>query len=276
MKIGFVQLAPAFGDVDATIRILDGLRSDFERADLVVLPEMCNSGYNFTSIDQARSLAEDAQAGPFVRHVISLCKKHNQHIVVGINERDPQNSELYNTAVLLSPAGFVGKYRKLHLFMNEKNLFQPGDLGLPVFDIGPCKVGLQICFDWMFPEAWRVLALKGADIICHPANLVLLGRAQRAVPVHAMINRVFAITANRIGEEGELSFTGLSTMADPNGEVLAQASGSRAEVRIVDVDIALARNKKITPQNDVLADRRPEEYREPVEPKTHGGPPKVA
>ena len=127
-------------------------------------------------------------------------------MVSGLNERD--GDRLYNSAVLVGPEGYVGRYRKLHLFMNEKDYFQPGDAGLPVFDIGACKVGMLVCFDWQFPEAWRVLALKGADVICHPANLVLPGLAQRAVPIHALTNRVYVVTGNRTGTEGGLDLHG--------------------------------------------------------------------
>jgi predicted amidohydrolase len=144
--------------------------------------------------------------------------------------------------------------------MNEKDFFEPGDVGLPVYDIGPCRIGMLVCFDWIFPEAWRVLALKGADIICHPANLVLPGLAQQAVPVHALTNRLYVVTANRIGSEGELTFTGMSTIADPKGQVLVQASRTREEVSKIEIDVSLARVKDITSRNNILADRRPEEY----------------
>jgi beta-ureidopropionase len=121
-------------------------------------------------------------------------------------------------------------------------------------------VGMLICFDWIFPEVWRILALKGADIICHPSNLVLPGLAQRATPIHALMNRVYVVTANRIGSEKELTFTGMSTVADPKGEVLAQASPIHEDLSVVEVDIDLSRNKSITSRNNLVADRRPEEY----------------
>jgi predicted amidohydrolase len=178
--------------------------------------------------------------------------------VSGFNERDGERP--YNSAVLVGPDGYVGCYRKLHLFMNEKDFFEPGDAGLPVFDIGSCKVGMLVCFDWIFPEAWRSLALQGADVICHPSNLVLPGLAQRAVPIHALTNRVFVVTGNRVGAEGDLSFTGLSTIADPRGQVLVQASATEEEVNLVEVDVSLARDKDITSRNNLWADRRPEAY----------------
>jgi predicted amidohydrolase len=131
---------------------------------------------------------------------------------------------------------------------------------LLLFDIGLCRVGMLVCFDWMFPEVWRILALQGADVVCHPSNLVLPGLAQRAIPIRALTNRIGIVTANRIGTEGELTFTGLSTIADPRGEVLRQASPVAEEIGLAEFDLALARDKRITRRNDVLADRRPEEY----------------
>jgi predicted amidohydrolase len=226
--------------------------------DLLVLPELCNSGYDFTSQEQAWATSEPVENSRFLDLLSEMCRVHGYHIVSGFNER--LGDKLYNTAVLVGPGGYLGKYQKLHLFSNEKDFFQPGQAGLPVFDIGKCKLGIQICFDWIFPEAWRILALKGADVICHPSNLVLPGLAQRAVPVHALINRVYTITANRVGTEGELTFTGCSTIADPHGEVLAQASATGEELLTADLDPELARNKQITAKNDLFKDRRPEEY----------------
>jgi predicted amidohydrolase len=258
VKIGFVQFAPALGDVQATMARIDQLRTQWAGADLLVLPELCNSGYNFESAEQARASSEEIGNSVFLQYLASLCKQHGCHIVSGFNERDGEH--LYNSAVLVGPRGNIGRYRKLHLFMNEKDHFEPGDVGLPVFDVGPYRVGMLVCFDWLFPEVWRILALKGADVICHPSNLVLPGLAQRAVPIHALTNRVYVVTANRIGTEGNLSFTGLSTIANPKGEVLLQASPADREVGLVEVALELARDKEITARNHVFADRRPDEY----------------
>jgi predicted amidohydrolase len=254
----FTILDPMLGDVQATRRCIERLRPSCAGADLMVLPELCNSGYNFESAEQAWVTSEEISDSVYVEYLESLCQRHGCHVVSGLNERD--GDRLYNSAVLVGPQGYAGRYRKLHLFMNEKDYFQPGDEGLPVFDIGLCRVGMLICFDWQFPEAWRVLALKGADVICHPANLVLPGLAQQAVPVHALTSRVYAVTANRIGTERDLTFTGLSTIATPAGQVLVQASPVEEAVRLADVDIGLARDKNVTARNDILADRRPQEY----------------
>jgi predicted amidohydrolase len=225
---------------------------------LLVLPELCNSGYNFTSREQAWETSESVTDSRFIDFLAQMCRAYGYHIVSGFNERE--GDALFNSAVLVGPEGYLGKYQKLHLFFNEKDFFQPGSVGLPVFEIEGCKLGIQVCFDWMYPEAWRILALKGAEVICHTSNLVLPGLAQRAVPVHALVNRVFTITANRVGTEGELTFTGLSTIADPRGQVLGQASATGEELLTAEIDPALARNKQITAKNNLFADRLPEEY----------------
>jgi len=259
MKIGLVQMKPVLGDTAANIKTIDKLLNETRDADLVVLPELCHCGYNFESLQQALDNSESTSDSRYIDFLSEHCQKFNTHIVSGLNERD--GDTLYNSAVLVDPDGLRGKYRKLHLFYNEKDIYAPGDIGLPVFDIGACKIGMLICFDWTFPEVWRVLALKGADIICHPSNLVIPGLCQRAVPIHAVTNRVFVITANRIGTERDLTFTGLSTIASPKAEVLYQASADKEETKTVEIDIALARDKNATPRNHIFDDRRPEEYK---------------
>jgi predicted amidohydrolase len=253
-----MQFAPALGDLQTTIAKIDRLSEQCAGIDLLVLPELCNSGYNLESAEQAWATSEEIGSGVFLRFLESLCQRLGCYLVSGLNER--QGSRLYNSAVLVGPQGYVGLYRKLHLFMREKDIFEPGDVGLPVFDIGACRIGMLVCFDWIFPEAWRVLALKGADIICHPSNLVLRGLAQRAVPIHALTNGYYVVTANRVGSEGDLTFTGMSTIADPKGQVLVQAPQAGEEVSRLEIDVRQARTKEITPRNNILGDRRPEQY----------------
>ncbi len=258
MNIGYVQIEPILGDQSRTIEAIARLSTEFGTADLLVLPELCNSGYNFESAEQARSTSETIENSPFVAYLEGLCRQHKLYIVAGINERD--GDRLYNSAVLLGPGGYIGKYRKMHLYLNEKDFFTPGDCGLPVFDLGRCKVGILICFDWLFPEIWRILGLKGADLVCHPSNLVTPLRATRAALVHAQCNGMFVITTNRIGAERDFTFGGQSAIASPKGETLLEASATAEEVGIVSVDPLLARDKMITPRNHVLGDRRPQEY----------------
>ncbi len=238
--------------------------SQAEYADLIVIPELADSGYNFESREQAYYLAEESKNSRYIDFLTSLSKKFSLLIVSGFNERE--NDKLYNSSVLVSSDGLIGKYRKMHLFMNEWDIFEKGNLGLPVFEIDNYRIGILICFDWVFPEVWRILAIKGADIICHPSNLVL-PYAQQAVPVHGLVNKNFNITANRIGTERSMTFTGQSIISDPAGTIIARASSDREEVAIAKLDLNLARNKMITPRNHVFNDRLTSEYSLLVEKK---------
>ncbi len=257
MKIAVIQFEPIIGDLDETLKRIDSLYETAKDADLVVLPELANSGYNFKDKTEAIANSETINNSRFVSYLKDKTKKYNQYIVSGFNELDGE--KLYNSSLFIGNGEIIGKYRKLHLFLNEKNIFEPGDLGLPIFKLGDYKLGMLICFDWMFPEAWRSLAVKGADIICHPSNLVL-PYAQQAVPVHSLINRVFTVTANRVGVEGNLIFTGQSIISNPKGIVINRASTNKEEVIISEVDLSQANDKMITERNHAFDDIRNDCY----------------
>jgi len=156
-------------------------------------------------------------------------------------------------------------YRKVHLFDEEKLYFAPGDRGFPLFDIQGVKVGLLVCFDHFFPEAARTLALQGAQIICHPSNLVLPEYGQLTTRVRSIENRVFWILANRHGTECRggktLTYTGSSQITAENGEVLVRADERGDSLTVVEVDPERGKNKRVTERNDLFADRRVELYR---------------
>ncbi len=257
VKTGFLQFEPILGKPKNNIARIESQLLQAADADLIVIPELANSGYNFESKEQAIQLAESVDNSPFLNFLSEQAKKLNIYIVSGFHEIE--KDLLYNTSVLVGPNGLIGKYRKTHLFMNEFDFFEKGNLGLPVFDIGICKIGMLICFDWVFPEVWRILALKGADIICHPSNLVL-PYAQQAVPVHGLINKTFNITANRYGTERGVTFSGQSIISNPTGETLVKASSDNDEVSIVHINLNKARNKNITERNHVFNDRFPKDY----------------
>jgi predicted amidohydrolase len=257
INAGYLQFQPQLGKPDDNMKRIEGLMHEAKNANLVVFPELSNSGYNFETREQAMSLAEETAKSRYIDFLTSLSKNYDTFLVSGFIERE--NDKLYNSAVLIGKDGLIGKYRKLHLFMNEWDIFEKGNLGLPVFDVGHLRIGMLVCFDWIFPEAWRILALKGAEIICHPSNLVL-PYAQQAVPVQGMMNRTFNITANRIGTERGVTFTGQSIISDPTGKILHMASADKDDLTVATIDLNLARNKMITPRNHVLADRLPSEY----------------
>jgi len=260
MKAGFVQFTPELCNLEATLNRLAKLLKEAPAADLLVFPELSNSGYNFPTRNHAFDAAEEVSSSRFITLLHDHCRRTNSYIASGFNERE--GFKLFNSAVLVGPGGLIGKYRKIHLFYNEKDIFSAGDLGVPVFETPIGKIAMLVCFDWIFPEVWRIAALKGADIVCHCSALVLPGFAQRSVPVHALINHFYVITANRTGTEHGLTFTGMSTVANPKGEVVYQAAAETTESMVFDFDLDLARNKMITPRNDILADRRPELYHE--------------
>ena len=260
MKIGFIQSQPFLGNLKQTMRHLEPLLAATNEANLVVLPELANSGYNFKSKKMAWETSETIGDSQFIDFLKTIAKKNNQFIVSGFNER--LENQLFNTAILVGPDGYIGKYQKLHLYKNEKEYFQVGNTGLPIFDIGFCKIGLLICYDFWFPEVWRILSLKGTDIICHPSNLVMQGFGQRVANLHARLNKVFVMTTNRIGSEGKLTFTGLSSISSPKGRVLIQAPQNETHTAVIDIDIQQAKNKMVSPKNHLFEDRRIDVYGE--------------
>ena len=244
IKVGFVQTHPEFGAVEANrshVKKLWGERV----TDLLVLPELFNTGYQFQSLAEARNLSEPIPDGPTTEFLIDWARETGITIVAGLAERD--GKALYNSAVIVGPKGFIGKFRKAHIFDTENNFFEPGDLPFTVFDAGFAKIGIMICFDWRFPETARTLALQGADIIAHPSNLVL-PHCPQAMITRCLENRVYAVTTDRVGSEkrvaGEpLKFIGQSQVVDPDGTVLVRASEDHEEAHVVEINLEKARNK---------------------------------
>lgn len=261
MIVGFVQFAPARHDVAANIsRVRQLLRG--VRADLLVLPELANSGYMYAAPDALAPFSEPGDgSGPFLSALRVLAAETGGVILTGFSESAPNG--LYNSAAAVGAAGILTVYRKTHLFFEEQDLFLPGDTGFSVFEHAGASIGVMICFDWYFPESARTLALRGAQVIAHPSNLVL-PHCQTAMVTRCLENRVFAITTNRYGTETlgdkRLTFTGASQLMSPLGERLLQAPVDGDCVLLAEIDPALADNKRPTTRNDLLADRRPEHY----------------
>ncbi|MBE2226498.1 MAG: hypothetical protein IAE93_04125 [Ignavibacteria bacterium] len=267
MKAAYLQFQPVLNDTEANIKQIAELTGKItENIDLLIMPELTNSGYLFTSLDEAMSASEEIPGGKFCQTLKQIASAKNMFIVSGICER--AEDKLYNSAILVSPDGKIDTYRKTHLFYEEKLWFHQGDSGLNVYEIagefGRVKIGMMICFDWVFPEAARTLALKGAQIIAHPSNLVL-GYCQQAMFTRAVENRVYTITANRTGTEKngdkELYFTGKSVIVDPKGNYLASGGVDSEEIKIVEIDPELALDKNITKLNNIFEDSRTEFYR---------------
>ena len=165
MHVGFVQFDPKIldveGNVDAALRLIGR-----KRADLIVLPELFNTGYNFRNQREVASVAEPVPEGATTQALKEFSKRDGTMVVAGVAER--KGTSLYNSAVVVKDGKYMGTYRKVHLFYNEKKFFKPGH-EFKVFG----NVGVMVCFDWYFPESARSLMLKGAEVIAHPSNLVL-------------------------------------------------------------------------------------------------------
>lgn len=259
MKIGYGQFSPEFGDRKANIHRTVSI-VEAAKADLIVLPELCTTGYNFTSRGELAILAEEVPDGPSCTAWSACARKTGTTIVAGIAEK--AGDSLFNSCVLITGDGVRATYRKVHLFFRENRIFSPGR-EFPVVEIDGVNIGLMICFDWAFPEAARTLALAGADIICHPSNLVL-HLCQDAMVTRCIENRLFAVTANRYGTEDRgglsLTFSGASQITAPDGQRLAVATKAEDTIAVVEIDPADARNKMITEFNHVIDDRRPGAY----------------
>jgi predicted amidohydrolase len=256
----FVQTHPKFGQNEQNIEEAIRLSSKVD-ADIYVFPELCNTGYAFRSKQECRSLAEPLKNGVSVEQFQSFSEKRKCTIVAGLAEKDGE--KIYNSSVVIERGKILGTYRKMHLFYREKLWFSKSNSGFKTFylDTLGCRIGVLICFDWFFPEASRKLAMKGAEIICHPSDLVLPGKAQIGMMARAFENMMYAITANRVGSENrgpkdKFRFTGRSQIISPKMEKLVAAGPTEATAKVAKIDLKLAREKHVTSLNDIFEDRR--------------------
>jgi predicted amidohydrolase len=261
MKAGFYQFNPAFGEKENNIQnVISAVRQS--DADLLVLPELFATGYQFTSVDEVADLSEPVPEGHTTQAVAELSREKGMYIVAGLPERDGER--FFNSAILTGPEGFIGAYRKVHLFFEETLFFTKGNEGFRVWDTDIGRVGIMICFDWFFPESMRSLAILGADIVAHPSNLVL-PFCPDSMPVRCLENRVFAVTSNRIGTENRkndqpLTFIGKSEVLSPKGEIIIRAPDNEESLLTTDIQPEQARDKSLNLYNDLLKDRRPDLY----------------
>ncbi len=265
MKTAIIQSHPAHLDGQITrSRLERQLRSVAQSGvQLVVLPELAGSGYAFPDRETLSAHAEVADgSGVFLGWLWTQCREYGFDIVAGFAERE--GDRFYNSSALIGPEGVIGVYRKIHLFDTEKEVFTPGDLGVPVFERHGVNIAMLICYDWAFPEVWRMAAVAGADVIAHPANLVL-PYCQTATPGHALCNRMWIATANRIGSEqfpngSEVAFTGGSLALNPLAHAEVSGPNDAEWEGVFDIDVELSRNKSVTSRNHLLQDRRENAY----------------
>lgn len=260
MKISAVQFKPSLHNVDYNLSRTNKLIREADNSDVYVLPELFNTGYQFRNREELRTMAENFSDSNTIRRLTQLASEKDCVIIAGLAEK--AGDKIFNSAVFITPKGLLAKYRKIQLFWNEKDIFDNGDMPLEPIEYNGVIFGLMVCFDWVFPEVARTLAMKGAQVICQPANLVLT-YCQMVMQARSIENRVFTVTSNRIGKEtlddNTLDFTGYSQITNIKGEILTKAEKEEAVIT-AEINPEDALNKNITPKNHIFDDRRDEFY----------------
>jgi predicted amidohydrolase len=259
-------------------------RAKGEKAELVLFPELVVHGH---CTPNTWELAEPVPDGPSVQRLIQLARQFRLFLCAGLSEKE--RDIVYNTQVLVGPEGYIGKQRKLHLSRDE-TFYYKGGRELPVFDIGSCKIGIVICYDNQFPEVARVLALRGAEVICMPHagrfklwNDTPQSEAAARRYSHAFLkkyalrareNACFAILTDQVGRAGYVDcwprdsenqphHAGAALIWGPDGELLATTQEERIEEEMITATLnaeLLGRERALA--NYMLRTRRPELFEE--------------
>jgi predicted amidohydrolase len=265
MRVAVAQMEPRLGEKE---RNLESCIQRMEEAAaagaaLLVLPECAIPGYMFDSLEEAQPFAEEIP-GPSTERLEAECRRLGVHTVCGLLERDGDG--VRNAAVLVGPDGLIGTYRKTHLpFLGVDRFATPGD-ELDVHETPLGRIGIEICYDLRFPEVTRTLALRGADLVAHPTNFPMAARVQTELitVARAAENRVYLLTANRVGKERRGEFCGWSQIVDPYGKRLAEAGETEEALLVADVDVERARDKDYVIPGEyelyLFGHRRPELY----------------
>jgi predicted amidohydrolase len=261
------QLAPQFGDPSANRELAAAAVVDAagQGARVIVLPELISSGYVFETKGEARSLAEPPN-GPTVSAWVRLAADHDVVIVGGFCEA--AGPQVFNSAALVDPSGLRCVYRKTHLWDAEPQWFDAGAAPPPVVSTKHGLIAVMICYDLEFPEWVRLAALDGAQLLCAPANWPAYARPDGERPsevfrvqASAAVNRMFIAACDRVGAERGVAWVGGSVIVDADGWPLAGGSASaQSSTLLAECDLYAAVDKAVSPNNDVLRDRRPALY----------------
>lgn len=266
-RVAAVQMDVAFGQIDQNVEqvIAKIERVQSDGVDLAVFPECVLTGYCYNSRDEAMACALPIDDRLF-EQLAAACSGSSLHVIVGFLERD--GDRLFNAQAMINAQGVVASYRKIHLpGLGVDRFVDPGDRDFEVHAAGAIRVGMAICYDSSFPETARVLGLLQADVIALSTNWpVAARRTAEIVPAaRSMENHLYFVAANRIGKERSFQFCGMSSIAGPDGIVLAETCSDEEVILTADIDLAIARNKQIVRTVgahviDRFADRRPERY----------------
>ncbi len=261
MRVGVVQMDCEVGSIVPNVKKIEEYitRSADAGCDLVVFPEMSDTGYLMTSIVETASTWD---TGP-MEIIREAARTRSIHVIAGLSERTEDG--VYNAIASVDQAGsIVAKYRKTHLITAEP-MFEHHHLGsgdqLVVSSAVGASVGFMTCYDVRFPEIARNLTLAGAQIIVCPAAfpLLRLGHWKVLTEARAIENQLFLVAANRIGTDGPgLVFAGCSRIVDPYGTVIAAASEIDESLIVEDID--LTRITTTRGRMRIMQDRRPDLY----------------
>ena len=265
MQVAVAQIDPQLGEKERNLATCFARMEEAAAAgaQLLVLPECAIPGYMFDSGEEAMPYAEEIP-GPATETLEREAARLGLYVVCGLLERD--GDALRNAAVLVGPEGLIGTYRKTHLpFLGVDRFVVPGDT-MPVYETPLGRIGIEICYDLRFPEVTRTLALKGADIVAHPTNFPMAAKVQTEVITlaRAAENRIYLLTANRVGKERWGEFCGWSQIVDPYGRRLAEAGEAEEALLLADVELEKARDKDYVIPGEyelyLFGHRRPELY----------------
>jgi predicted amidohydrolase len=287
-RVAAVSMNGFLGEPERVLRAIDAWCEQVaaEGVELVLFPELVIHGH---CTPNTWELAEPVPDGPSVRWLAEIAARRHLVICAGMSEKE--RDIVFNTQVLVGPQGYIGKQRKLHLSRDEV-FYYKGGRDLPVFDVGPCQVGIVICYDNQFPEVARVLALRGAEVLLmpHAGRFKLWDDTPESQAVarrysheflkkyalRARENACFAVLADQAGRAGYVDLwprdsenqphhAGAALIWGPDGELIAatQEERIRDERIVATLDAALlARERALA--NYMLRTRRPELFHELV------------
>jgi predicted amidohydrolase len=272
-RVAACQIDPKLGEVEANLQRISRAVEEAAAAGavLAVLPEAAVTGYAFGSLEEARPVAR--RAGAVAQGMLGgLAEAHRMTIICGTLEA--QGDELFNAALVATPDGRRYTYRKMHLpYLGVDRFTTPGPDAPSVFDAGGMRIGVLICYDLRFPEAARMCALDGADLIALPTNWPVGVDFHPGIfaPSRAAENHCYLLAADRVGTERGTTFIGRSVLVDYDGHQMAVASDTEEELLVGEIDPEAARRTHVRRRPgehewDTMADRRPGLYRRLLEP----------
>jgi len=275
VALGLIQMSAGESPEANLAAVLPRIRAAARKgAQIICLQELFRSRYFCQIEDQRNFKLAETIPGPSTEALEKVARETKTVIVASLFEK--RSAGIYhNTAVIIDADGSIaGKYRKMHIpddpLYYEKFYFTPGDLGFPSFQTRYAKLGVLVCWDQWFPEAARLMALGGAQILFYPTAIGWIPKEPRAVAQtqrsaweviqrsHAVANGVYVAAVNRVGREGKLRFWGHSFVAGPFGEIIARAGGERDEIIIAKCD--LIRIEETRQSWPFLRDRRIDAY----------------